>query len=65
MREAGFHGPARLSPVQIDAACRLFGWQLRPHEVEALLALDLVTLYPDPPTATDPADPPAWPVKKD
>lgn len=46
MRAVGFNGPERFTPSHIADADRLFGWHLAPHEVEALVALDLVTLYP-------------------
>jgi hypothetical protein len=40
-------GAERISLVEIDAANRLLGWQLRPEEVDALTTLDLVWLHPD------------------
>jgi hypothetical protein len=46
MRAVGFNGLERFTPAHIADGARLFGWQLEPHEVEALVALDLVTLYP-------------------
>jgi hypothetical protein len=46
MRAVGFNGPERFTPTHIADGARLFGWTLEPHEVEALVALDLVTLYP-------------------
>lgn len=47
MRSVGFNGLERFTPGHIADADRLFGWKLKPHEVEALVALDLVTLYPE------------------
>ena len=47
MREVGQYGPLRFTPAHIKAACDLFGWQLTPQDVEALVALDVVMLYPD------------------
>jgi hypothetical protein len=65
MREAGFHGPARFSPPFLDAAGRLLGWRLAPHEVEALMLLDAVTLYPEPPAHEPEARVEAlWPERK-
>jgi hypothetical protein len=46
LRGVGFNGPERFTPGHIADGARLFGWTLEPHEVEALVALDLVTLYP-------------------
>jgi hypothetical protein len=46
MRAVGFNGPERFTPSHVANAAALFGWDLRPHEVDALVALDLVTLYP-------------------
>jgi hypothetical protein len=43
---AGF---ARLSHLEIEAAARLHGWRLRPHEIDALLLLDDVMLAPPTP----------------
>lgn len=68
MREVGVNGLCRFTPMHIDASRRLFGWTLAPHEVEALVMLDLVTLYPEAdraggePTERQP-DPP-WPEGK-
>lgn len=45
-RGAGMHGPERLRMADIHAADALYGWGLAPHEVDALMMLDLVTLYP-------------------
>jgi hypothetical protein len=46
-RSYGMAGAERISLVEIDAANRLLGWQLRPEEVDALTTLDLVWLHPD------------------
>ena len=46
MRAVGFNGFERFTPTHIADGARLFGWTLAPHEVEGLVALDLVTLYP-------------------
>lgn len=46
-RGVGMAGPERLRFTDIAAADRLLEWQLAPHEVEALLQLDLVWLFPD------------------
>lgn len=48
MRGVTQFGLARLTPGDIDAANRLLRWELEPHEVEALIALDIATLYPEP-----------------
>lgn len=47
MRPEGMAGLAALTPPVILAARELFDWQLEPHEVEAIAALDLVTRFPD------------------
>lgn len=47
MRGQGYAGPAALTPESIWSADRLFRWDLRPHEVEALHLLDLVTRHPE------------------
>ena len=46
MRAVGFNGLERFTPAHIRDGDTLFGWGLAPHEVEALVALDLATLYP-------------------
>lgn len=49
MREYDMNGPRRLTPLQILGGCELFGWTLTPLEAEAIVALDVAQLYPDPP----------------
>lgn len=65
MREVGFNGPCRFSPAHLHSAALLFDWQLAPHEVEALVMLDLVTLHPEDPEESKERTPdPAWPERK-
>lgn len=47
MRPEGAHGLAAITPPIIESANNLFGWELEPHEVEALADLDLVTRHPE------------------
>lgn len=47
MRDVGMNGPKRFTPTLIRDAALLFDWDLQPHEVEALTALDVVTLHPN------------------
>lgn len=46
-REAGQYGLAAITHVQIDAANRLHDWRLQPHEVQALLMLDVAIRFPE------------------
>lgn len=46
-RTYGMHGPDPLTYQQIDAWARLTEQRPAPHEVAALLALDLVARFPD------------------
>jgi hypothetical protein len=69
MRAAGMNGPERLTPSHIRDASLLFGWRLQPHEVDALVALDLATLHPHTTAAAPSTEPPravvpAWPERK-
>jgi hypothetical protein len=45
-RRMGMTGPERIAITDIEAANRLLDWDLQPHEIKALMHLDLVTLYP-------------------
>lgn len=47
VRTYGMHGPDALTYQQIDAWARLTDRQPMPYEVDALLALDLVSRFPD------------------
>lgn len=46
MRRYGMNGSEPFTPSDIDAANRLFDWQLQPHEVEALSLMDSAMLFP-------------------
>lgn len=63
MRAVGQYGFERFTPQHIESGCRLFGWTLAPHEVEALVQLDLATLYPGEPDT--PRVQTAWPERKE
>ena len=47
LRRVGMNGLERLNASDLWAALHLFEWPLAPHEVDALMRLDLATLYPD------------------
>ena len=64
MRSVGQYGLERFTPTHIDAGCRLFGWTLAPHEVEALVSLDVATLYPEEERPVKRAENP-WPERKE
>lgn len=67
MRVVGMHGYERFTPTHIRDALALFGWTLGAHEIEALVELDAVTLFPGEAGEDEPAerppDPP-WPTRK-
>lgn len=46
MRRYGMNGPEVFGPADIEAANRLFDWDLQPHEVEVLTLVDRVYLFP-------------------
>ena len=68
MRGEGMSGPAPLTAEAIRAGDVLLGWQLHPHEVEALVQLDIVTRRAWRGESVDAEATPrpftAWPVKK-
>lgn len=45
MRREATNGLAALTPGDIRAANELFDWDLRPHEADAIRAIDLVVRY--------------------
>jgi hypothetical protein len=47
MRRVGFNGLERLAPADVQAGLELFHVKLDPHEVEALVLVDLAMLHPD------------------
>jgi hypothetical protein len=47
MRSSGMNGWERFTPTHIINGMRLFDWELHPHEIEAIVALDMATMYPD------------------
>ena len=67
MRSVGQFGLERFTPGHIMAGAALFGWRFAPHEVEALVRLDLVTMHPEERDEEKPADRPPdvpWPERK-
>ena len=65
MRSVGVNGLERFTPQHIQAGVQLFGWRLAPHEVEALVSLDLVTLYPGEEETERPGQDVPWPERKE
>ena len=64
MRSVGMNGLERFTPEHIRSGAQLFEWDLKPHEVEALVTLDLVTLYPGEEEAERADQDGPWPEKK-
>jgi hypothetical protein len=46
MRGVAMHGPERITAGMIRDAAALYGWDVAPHDVDGLMVLDIVTLYP-------------------
>lgn len=46
MRRYGMNGAELFGPPDLEAANRLFDWDLQPHEVEVLTLLDRATVFP-------------------
>lgn len=64
MRAEGFSGAAAFTPEMIEAADRLFRWDLQPYEVRALRTLDLNLRHPPAEETDETPTAQKWPERK-